>query len=47
MTDTARRLVQSMAARDVRQKFLLCFIALVILAAIIVTVYFTTTKKKK
>jgi len=40
ITDSARRLLSSMARRDVQQKFILFFIAIVLIIAIVVTVYF-------
>lgn len=44
MTDTARRLIQSMSKREVQQKFLLVFIACVLIIAISVVIYFTTVQ---
>ena len=41
LTDTARRMITSMQRRDVQQRFILCFIAIVLAVAIGVTVYFT------
>ena len=41
LTDTARRMISSMQRRDVQQRFILCFIAIVLAIAIGVTVYFT------
>ena len=41
LTDTARRMITSMQRRDVQQRFILCFIAIVLAIAIGVTVYFT------
>ena len=46
ITDTARRTLTSMARRDVKQKFILVFIAVILIIAIAVTVYYTTQKKK-
>ena len=47
ITDTARRTLTSMARRDVKQKFILVFIAVILIIAIAVTVYYTTQKKKE
>lgn len=44
MTDTARRLINSMSRREVQQKMIMGFIALVLLAAIGIVVWFTTKK---
>ena len=41
LTDTARRMITSMQRRDIQQRFILCFIAMVLIIAIAVTVYFT------
>jgi hypothetical protein len=41
MTDSARRLIHSMSRREVQQKMILSFIALVLLAGIVVTIYYT------
>lgn len=41
LTDSARRMISSMQRRDIQQKFILCFIAIVLIVAIGVTVYFT------
>jgi len=43
VTDSARRLLSSMARRDVQQRFILCFIGIVLVIAIAVTIYFTTS----
>jgi len=45
ITDSARRLLGSMSRRDTRQKFMVCFIAVVLIIAIAVTVYYTQKKK--
>eukprot|EP01036_Dinobryon_divergens_P030489 gene30489-39738_t len=44
ITDSARRVLGSMARRDVRQRFLIFFIAGVLIIAISVTIYYTTKK---
>lgn len=46
MTDTARRLINSMSRREVQQKMIMAFIAVVLLAAIGIVIYFTIIKKK-
>ncbi len=45
MTDVARRMLGSMQRRDVRQKFILAFIAIVLIIAIAVTIAYTSKKK--
>jgi hypothetical protein len=45
VTDSARRVLASMARRDVRQRFMIFFIAAVLIIAISITIYFTTKKK--
>mmetsp|Transcript_24990 Transcript_24990/g.23969 ORF Transcript_24990/g.23969 Transcript_24990/m.23969 type:complete len:216 (-) Transcript_24990:114-761(-) len=47
ITDSARRLLSSMARRDVKQRFILVFIAIVLIIAISVTIYFATKKPSK
>jgi hypothetical protein len=47
VTDSARRVLTSMARRDVKQRFILAFIAAVLIIAIAVTIYYTTQKNKK
>lgn len=47
VTDSARRVLTSMARRDVKQRFILAFIAAVLIIAIAVTIYYTTQKSKK
>jgi len=47
LTDSARRLLGSMARRDIRQKMILVFVAIVLIIAITVTIYYTQIKKKK
>lgn len=42
MTDTARRLIHSMSKREIQQKFILVFIALVLAGAIGFVIYYTT-----
>eukprot|EP00602_Paraphysomonas_sp_CaronLab_P006058 CAMPEP_0185018686 /NCGR_PEP_ID=MMETSP1103-20130426/1352_1 /TAXON_ID=36769 /ORGANISM="Paraphysomonas bandaiensis, Strain Caron Lab Isolate" /LENGTH=210 /DNA_ID=CAMNT_0027548593 /DNA_START=92 /DNA_END=724 /DNA_ORIENTATION=- len=42
MTDTARRLIHSMSKREVQQKFILVFIALILIGAIGFVIYYTT-----
>lgn len=42
MTDSARRLIHSMSKREIQQKFILVFIALVLAGAIGFVVYYTT-----
>ena len=44
ITDGARRLLASMARRDVRQKYMIAFLAVILIVAISVTVYFTQKK---
>ena len=46
ITDSARRLVSSMSRRDVQQRFILFFIAVVLIIAIVITVYFMNSGKK-
>ena len=46
ITDSARRLITSMQRRDVQQRFILAFIAVVLIIAISITVYFTQSKSK-
>lgn len=43
LTDTARRMITSMQRRDIQQRFILCFVAVVLMVAIGVTIYFTQT----
>mmetsp|Transcript_11605 Transcript_11605/g.11627 ORF Transcript_11605/g.11627 Transcript_11605/m.11627 type:complete len:213 (+) Transcript_11605:89-727(+) len=45
VTDTARRLLHSMSRREVQQKFIIGFVALILIAAIIIVIYFTMVKK--
>lgn len=45
ITDTARRLIHSMSRREVQQRFILGFIAIVLIVAIIIVIYFTMVKK--
>ena len=45
ITDSARRLVSSMSRRDVQQRFILFFIAAVLIIAIVITVYFMNSGK--
>ena len=47
LTDSARRLLGSMQRRDIRQKMILVFVAIVLIIAISVTIYFTQIKKNK
>jgi t-SNARE complex subunit (syntaxin) len=44
ITDSARRLLGSMSRRDTRQKFMVCFIAVVLIIAIVITIYYTSKK---
>lgn len=44
VTDTARRLVSSMSQRDVRQKYMIVFLAIVLIIAIVITIYYSTKK---
>lgn len=44
ITDTARRLVSSMSQRDVRQKYMIVFLAIVLIIAIAITIYYSTKK---
>jgi len=46
MTDVARRMLGSMQRRDTRQKFIMFFVAVVLVIAIVCTVYFSSKKKK-
>lgn len=45
VTDTARRIISSMSRREVRQRFLIAFVAVVLIVAIIIVIYFTMIKK--
>lgn len=45
MTDTARRLINSMSRREVQQKMIMGFIAFVLVAAIGIVIWFTSIKK--
>lgn len=47
ITDSARRLITSMQRRDVQQRFILLFIAIVLIIAISITVYFMEESKPK
>ena len=42
MTDTARRLIQSMNRREVQQKMILGFIAVILIIAIVITAYYAS-----
>lgn len=44
ITDTARRIVSSMSQRDVQQKYMIVFLALVLIIAIVITIYYSTKK---
>jgi hypothetical protein len=44
ITDSARRLLASMSRRDVRQRFVLLFIAAILIVAISITIYISTKK---
>jgi hypothetical protein len=44
MTDTARRLINSMSRREVQQKMIMGFVAVVLLSAIGIVIYFTQMK---
>lgn len=46
MTDVARRMLGSMQRRDTRQKWIMGFVATVLVIAIALTVYFSSAKKK-
>lgn len=45
MTDTARRLINSMSRREVQQKMIMGFIAVVLVVAIGIVIWFTSIKK--
>jgi hypothetical protein len=42
MTDSARRLLQSMNRREIQQKMTLGFIAIILIIAIVITAYYAT-----
>jgi hypothetical protein len=42
MTDSARRLLQSMNRREIQQRMTLAFIAVILLIAIVLTAYYAT-----
>ena len=42
ITDSARRVLASMSRRDVRQKYLVFFIAVVLIIAIVITAVYTS-----
>eukprot|EP01038_Epipyxis_sp_PR26KG_P005345 gene5345-7416_t len=44
ITDSARRVLASMSRRDVRQRYMIFFIAAVLIVAISITIYFSTKK---
>lgn len=44
MTDSARRLIQSMNRREIQQKMILGFIAVILIVAIVITAYYATKK---
>eukprot|EP01034_Spumella_vulgaris_P022736 gene22737-28894_t len=44
ITDSARRLLGSMSRRDTRQKFMVFFIAIVLIIAIVIVCVYTTKK---
>jgi vesicle transport through interaction with t-SNAREs protein 1 len=44
VTDGARRILTSMARRDVQQRFILAFIAAILFIAIVVTIYYSNKK---
>lgn len=46
ITDSARRILSSMQRRDVQQRFIIGFIAIVLIIAIGITIYFTSNKSK-
>ena len=45
VTDSARRILHSMSKREVQQRFIIGFLALVFIAAIIIIIYFLVVKK--
>jgi len=46
LTDSARRVLNSMGNRDTRQKYIIAFVAVVLIIAISVTAYYSTSGKK-
>ena len=46
ITDNARHLISSMSRRDVQQKFILIFVACVLIIAIVITAYFMIQSQK-
>ena len=47
MTDQARRLIHSMSRREVQQKAILVFIAIILIIAISLTAYYASQGGKK